>query len=421
MNKFVLPILALALLLGASTAHAQNSQRIAAVVNEDVISVYDLDTRLSLVIKTSQLPNRGEVRRRIAPQVLRRLIDERIQMQEARRLDIEVTEADVERALSQIARQNNVPSGRFDEFLQTEGVDKLALVNQIEPEIAWGKVVRRRLRPSIRIGEEEVEEALDRLRASEGQPEYRLAQIFLRVDNPTNESEVQQVAERLMEQLAAGASFAALARSFSQDASAGNGGSIGWVRQSEVPTDLQPPLAQLRPGEVAGPIRTLGGFYILFMRDQRVARGIDLPEVTVEMQQLFLPITETATEADAAEQIERARALGAQANSCEDMERIAGELGTPMSGSLGQLTESSLPPTLQNVVRGLEIGHASEPVRTDVGIVVLMICQREGGEIDETIRERIENLLVMQRMDIAARRYLRDLRRAAFIDVRLSP
>lgn len=419
MKTVLLSLVVLMLTFGAPDAYAQNTQRIAAVVNDDVISVYDLETRLSLVIKTSQLPDRPEVKRRIAPQVLRRLIDERIQMQEARRLDIEVTEADVEGALNQIARQNNVPNDRFDEFLRAEGVDKLALVNQIEPEIAWGKVVSRRLRPSIRIGDEQIEEALARLKASEGQPEYRLAQIFLRVDNPTNESEVRQLAERLLEQLQAGASFAALARSFSQDASAANGGSLGWIRQNEVPTDLRAPLADLNPGEIAGPIRTLGGFYILFLRDQRAARGIDLPEVTVEMQQLFLPLGDNTAEADIARQTEQARALGAQANSCEDMERIGGELGTPMSGSLGVLTVNSLPPVLQNVVRGLEIGQASEPVRIDAGVVVLMVCRREGGDIDEGVRRRIENMLVMQRMDIAARRYLRDLRRAAFIDVRM--
>lgn len=419
MKTLLYSVLALMLFLGASDARAQNTQRIAAVVNDDVISVYDLNARLTLVVMTSQLPDRPEVRQRIAPQVLRRLIDERIQIQEARRLDIQVTEADLERAMGQIARQNNLPANGLDDFLLRQGIDRNALISQIEPEIAWAKVVGRRLRPRISIGDEEIEEALGRMRASEGQPEYRIAEIFLRVDNPTNESEVQQLADRLLSQLRDGASFAALARSFSQDASAANGGDIGWVRRNELPTDLQPPLANLRPGEVAGPIRTLGGFYILFLRDQREASSIDLPEVTLDMQQLFLPVTETATEADVAKLIEQASALRAQANTCEDMERIGGELGTPLSGSLGQIRMSSLPQTLQNVVRELDIGEASEPVRTDVGVVVLMICQREGGEIDEKVRRRIQNMLVMQRMDVAARRYLRDLRRAAFIDVRM--
>lgn len=403
----------------ASSAKAQSVEKIAAIVNDDVISYFDLDMRLSLIISASNAQDTAEARRRMAPQVLRRLIDENLQQQEAKRLNIAVTDADLQRALTQIEKQNNVAAGQLDTFLKRQGADKLALIGQLEAEIAWAKVVGRRIRPQIQVDSEEVDETLARMAEAKGKPEHLLAEIFLRVDDPANEREVEQLAKRIMQQIKAGAGFSALARNFSQSASAANGGNLGWIRQGELEDQLEQIVSKISPGGIAGPVRTLGGFHILFLRQRRIAEGLAPPDVTLTLQQLFFPVAQDAAAGELDRTMKQARSTAAEAASCTDMEAISRELGTPLSGSLGRIKLEQLPPQLRNAVETLEINRSSEPVRTENGFIVLMVCEREGNSEQTTIRRRIEQMLFAQRVDAAARRHLRDLRRAAFIDIRI--
>ena len=419
MRKLPFLFLMCGLVLFGSLVFAQNVQGIAAVVNDDVISVFDLQARLSLIISGSNTANTPETRRRMAPEVLRRMIDEILQLQEAKRLNLRVTDDEIAQALEKIERQNNMPKGGLDGFLAKSGIDKATLINQVEPQIAWGKVVGRRLRPQVQVTPEDVDDAMARIKESKGKPEYLLAEIFLRIEDNDNEEAIRQIGQRIMQQLQQGANFAALARNFSQAASANDGGNLGWVRADELGDGLEKPVSQMQPGQVAGPIRTLSGFNILLLRERRVAEGIPEADDEVQLQQLFFPLAANSPDSQVGQMTERARVMAARAKSCGDMETLAGELATPMSGSLGKLKTSSLPAPLQDAIRNLGIGQPSQPIRTEQGLIVLMVCARQGQNTEQEQRQRIERMLTVQRLDAAAGRYLRDLRRAAFIDLRL--
>jgi peptidyl-prolyl cis-trans isomerase SurA len=402
-----------------SSAFAQGTQKIAAVVNDEVISLFDLQSRLSLLIAGSDTKDSPEARRRLAPEVLRRMIDEVLQLQEAKRLNITVTDAEIEQALSSIERQNGMPKGGLGAFLAKNGIDKQILVGQVEPQIVWGKVVARRIRPQIQVSPEEIDETLARITAGIGKPEYLLAEIFLRVDVTENEAEIHQVAQRIMQQLQQGANFPALARNFSQAASAAEGGNLGWIRAEELGNELANTITQMQPGQIAGPIRTLSGFQIILLRERRLAAGLPAGDAEVQLQQLFFPLAANAPEAQLKDTLAKAQSTAARAKSCGDMEALAKELAMPMSGSLGKLKTSALPAAVQAAVRDLEIGRPSGPVRTEGGVVVLMVCDRQGQDAQQNHRQQIERMITMQRLDAGAQRYLRDLRRAAFIDIRL--
>lgn len=419
MGKLLKIAVVVCVAMSATAVFAQGFDKIAAVVNDEVISIFDLNSRLSLVIAGSEGKDSPEARRRLAPQILRQLIDETLQLQEAKRLNIRITDTDLERALALIESQNNIKKGMLDSYLAAEGIDKLTLIGQVEPEIAWAKVIGRRIRPQVQVSPEAVDETLARIEAGAGKPEHLLSEIFLRVDDPKNETEVKRVASRISQQLKAGASFPALARNFSQSASGPMGGDLGWVRQGELEDELRTPVAKLQPRQLVGPIRTFGGFHILLLRQRRIAEGLKAPNVKLELQQLFFPIQEGAPSGRAIEEMGRARTLAAKAKNCADMEKLGSELGTGMSGSLGTVNQNDLPAPLRKAVETLDPGRPSEPVRTGNGVVVLMVCSREGAESGGSERNRIERMLTAQRVESAARRYLRDLRRAAFIDIRL--
>ena len=222
------------------------------------------------------------MRRRLTPQVLRGLIDERLQMQEAKRLDIDVTDVQVAGALDQIASQNNMTEGQFLTMLRNRGILPTTLIDQIRAQIAWQNVIRRSIRPKVVIAPEEVEEVVTRLNARRGAIERRVSEIFIPVETAAKEGEALQYANRLVQELQNGANFSGLARQFSQSGTASLGGDMGWVREGELDPALETVLAQMGPGEASRPIRTLSGFYILMLSDLRKNDGSDIDRTRIQ-------------------------------------------------------------------------------------------------------------------------------------------
>jgi peptidyl-prolyl cis-trans isomerase SurA len=153
--------------------------------------------------------------------------------------------------------------------------------------------------------------------------------------------------------------------------------------------------------------------------ERRAATGAPKAETTVSLHQVVLPLPPNPSSAQVSLQMANAQSLTASAGSCQDMEAIGKRSGSPLSGSLGTLKLSSLPNDLRGVVENLAVNKPSPPRRTGNGIVVIMVCKRETSATGIALRNEIRDRLLDERMEAASRRYLRDLRRAAFIDVRI--
>ena len=220
-------------LFGAGAA-AQGELGIAAVVNDEVISLHDLNGRLSLVIATSRLEDRPTIRRRLAPQVLRNLIDEQLKLQEAKRLRIRVTQAEIDGAITRIETSNNFGDGGLSAFLAGRGIDMPILLGQIEAEIAWVKLVTQSSRQKISMSDDEIDETMAEIGANKGMPEFLASEIFLRLESPDQERDVRLLADRLLQQLGSGADFDTLARNFSHSGTAAIGGDLGWVQRGQI-------------------------------------------------------------------------------------------------------------------------------------------------------------------------------------------
>ena len=276
-----LALLALCWVPGAAKAQ-EDLFRPAAVVNDDIISVLDLTMRMQLSIIAAGVEDNQEVRRRLTSQVLRGLIDERLQMQEASRLDIEVTDLQVAGALEQISQQNKMTEGQFLTMLRNRGVIPTTLIDQIRAQIAWQAVVQRRLRPTVVISPEEVDEVVGRLVARQGSIERRVAEIYIPVESAAKEVEGLANANRLLDELRRGANFGGLARQFSQSGTATLGGDLGWVQDGELDEELNSVLIQMGPGDISQPIRSLSGFHILLLRDMRKNEGQDIDRIRIQ-------------------------------------------------------------------------------------------------------------------------------------------
>lgn len=415
MRRFIAIVIAFAL---SGAAQAQDVQRIAAIVNSDVISVYDLATRIDLAITAGGLNDTAEVRRGLAPQVLRTIIDDKLKLQEAERQGVAPTPAEIETALGTIAGQNNIPLSQIDEFLAARNITRSALEAQIEAEIAWAKILNQRLRPSINITEEQIDANMTAAEQGEGNPEYLVSEIALRVDGPSDEATVRADAERIVSQLRSGADFAAVARQFSEASTAAGGGDLGWLRSDELAPVFQSTLRDMEVGSVSDPIRTLDGFSIIQLRERRRLVA-EADEGTVDLAQILLAVAPDAPESEWQAQREAAADIAQSIGSCEDFNQVIADLDSPLSGPLGKLAVKDLPGAFRTAITDLDVGTPTEPLRTDRGIHLLIVCERDQADPVQQERARIARQIEDERLEMLARRLLRDLRQAAFIDVRV--
>ncbi len=281
--------------------------------------------------------------------------------------------------------------------------------------------MRRQLSQTTTVSDEEIDEALRRLKESANEPQSRVAEIFLSVDNPQQEEEVRRLAERLTEQMKQSARFSAVAQQFSQSATAAVGGDIGWIRPEQLSPDLGKVVAQMRPGELSAPIRTAAGYYLLLVLDRRAGRsGGGEEETVLHLAQVVFPVPQQASEAARRAAIAEAQSAKAAAKNCEEMLKIGKEKGSPQLSSEGRLRLNQISPALRNIVLGLEVGHASQPIMQKNGVGAIMVCDKAApGPTALPTRDEVGEQLMRQRAEKLARRYMRDLRRSAFVDVRV--
>ena len=351
--------------------------RIAAVVNDEVISVDDVRSRIRMVMLSSNLTDSPETRQRIAAQVLRTIVDEKLQMQEAKRQNITATDEEINKALAQIEKQNNMQPGQLDQVLKAHGIERSALVDQLTASIVWAKLVRRLVSQTNVVSDEEIDYALKRAKETANEPQSRVAEIFLAVDNPQQEDEVRRLAERLTEQMKQGARFSAVAQQFSQSATAAVGGDIGWVRPEQLSPELGKAVAQMRPGELSPPIRTGAGYYLLLVLDRRAGpcRRPGGERCCISSRSSFRCRRRRPSAMRRAAIVE-AQSAKTTAKNCEELLKIGKEKGSPQLSSEGRLRADQIAPACATSCSALELGQASQPIVQKNGVGVIMVCDK---------------------------------------------
>jgi peptidyl-prolyl cis-trans isomerase SurA len=399
----------------APTPAGPPEMRIAAVVNDEVISMFDLVSRVRMVMISSNIPDTPENRKRLEPQVLRQLIDEKLELEEAKRQNVRATDAEIKAALDQIEKQNKMQPGQLNQFLQARGLDRTALVDQLTASIVWAKLVRRMASETIEISDDEIDTEMKQLKEHANDPESRVAEIFLSVDNPAQDAEVKQLAERLSQQMRQGAQFSAVARQFSQSATAAVGGDLGWLRPGQLPPALGKAVSGLQPGQLSPPIRTGGGYYLLLVVERR--NGVlDTQDATYDIVQVVFPLPPPASAAVRAAAIRDADDIRVAGKDCPTMLAI-GKEKAPKLSSEGTLRESQISPKMREIVDALPVGKPSEPIVQKNGVGVIMVCSKTKPD-GKITRDQVTESLLKERLDAVSRRYLQDLRRNAYVDVR---
>jgi peptidyl-prolyl cis-trans isomerase SurA len=406
---------------GASLHLAQGAG-IVAIVNGDVISTFDLESRRRLFAVTAGLPLTPAVLDRVTPQVRRLLIDEKLRQQEAIRRRVGATDQEVAEAIARLEAQNGMPSGGLRAALARQGIDIRALFSQIRAQIAWGKLVRQQLGRQGQITEVEVRERMREIEAATGQPEFLVAEIFIAIDDPSQEAEAQRTANSLIEQLRSGAPFPAVAAQFSQAQSAEQGGDLGWVRLGQLEQEVESIVTQMPPGAISNPIRTAGGLTVVTLRGRREV-GRDMATL-ISIRQVFLPFDQPlnpqAPTQQQINQLQAANRIIETVRSCSQMEEAARQFRSSRPADPGteiRLDQQQGP--LREILDGMRPGEPTRPLISQDGIGVLILCNRRVENLAQLTPEAAGAAILRERADLLSRQMMRDLRRRADIDLRV--
>jgi len=396
------------------------SESAAAVVNDDIISTYDLAQRMRLLIASSGIQPTAENLPQFQQQALRSLVEERLQLQELRRVEktqkikIIATDEEVEAELADNARDNNASKDQYLAQLTSAGIDPQTLREQVRAQMSWMRWIRGRYGSRLRIGEDQIKATQQRLAAAANKPQYQISEVLIDSSRVGGPDAATQGAQQLAVQLQQGAPFAAVARQFSAAATAANGGDAGWVSPGEMPPEVDAVLEQMRPGQLSQPIPVRDGVYLIYLRDKRAGAGATL--VSMKQAAVALPANAPESQVDAARA--KLESLRPQVTGCGNLEAAAAKVPGVVAGDLGEAQISDLIPAFRDAAETLPIGQLSQPLRTSAGLHLVAVCGKRAGGADQASREQIENRLYGQQLSMIARRYMRDLMNSATIETR---
>ncbi len=394
-----------------------NHRRATAVVNGDIITGTDVNQRLALILAANQGKIGPEEEQRLRLQILRNLIDESLQIQEAKAQEIAIADDEVDETYNRVAEQNFRQNAKaMDAYLARIGSSPASLKRQIRGELSWQRLLRRNVQPFINISEDEVKENLDRLKAAKGTEEYRLGEIFLSATDETR-SGVEVNAQKIIDQLKQGGSFVAYARQYSEASTAAVGGDLGWIRLAQLPPELATAATGLSTGQLVGPIPTTGGFSILYLIDKRQVLTADPRDALLSLKQVSIDFPAGTSEADATKRASEFATAMKSAKGCGAVDEVAGKIGAQVVAN-DQVKARDLPPQLQESLLALSLGETSPPFGSiKDGVRVLMLCGRDDPQADTGPSfDQMMSQLEDDRVNKRAQAYLRDLRRDAVID-----
>ncbi|HEX6362978.1 MAG TPA: peptidylprolyl isomerase [Albitalea sp.] len=427
--------LAAALLLAAPLAGAQaarpaprTADYIVAIVNQELVTASELEVRIARIRQEAartgtRLPPDPELRR----QVLDMLIDERVQITHARDSGARVDESEIDRAVANVAVQNQITLAQLRQRLAAEGLDYGRFRSNVRDQLMVERIREREVQSRIRVTDAEIDALLDRQRAAAGaSTEYNIAQILVTVPEGAAEAVVAERRARMdaaMARVRAGEAFEAVSREVSEDANRAQGGVIGLRPADRLPDVFVAHVRGLKPGEMATtPLRTGAGFHALKLVDRRESGAFSITQTRA--RHILLRTSAQLTQEAAARRLaEFKRQILAREKSFEELARANSEDGSaPQGGDLGWASPGQFVPEFEETMNALPIGGVSDPVVSRFGVHLIQVAERRQVALDaRQQREQARNVLREQKFESAYLEWLGELRARAYVELREPP
>jgi peptidyl-prolyl cis-trans isomerase SurA len=402
---------------------------VVAKVNDTPISNYDVRQRVALFVSTSGTRPTPEQITQIRGQVLKQLETERLELLEAEKDKVTVSAADVDKAINDILKDNHLTMEQLNKVLSESNVRTETLRAQIAAQIAWSKLVQDQLGDRVHVSTLDVDDELARLKRGANKSHYVVAEIFQAVDTPEQEAKVKKDMESLETQLQAGAPFSSVARQFSQNPTAAQGGDLGVIQEGQLPPELDKVLVTMRPGQYSPPVRATGGYYILFLRELLAPEGANLanlapaapsgPPGTLPLFRILLPLGPKPAANILQNVMKIANVMRSQIQNCTGAREVAKRLPGAQQQDLGNMRLADLSEQMQSEIGQTEAGGSTVPFQSPAGIEIIVRCDKAVPKIGNykiPTHDQVEEQIYEEQITTLARQYLRDLRRDADIE-----
>ena len=410
MVKKIKYIFLIFLLFGAfsATLKSQDIQAIAVIVNDEVISRYDVNQRVRLILVTSGIPATEENIKRIEEQAIKALIDEKIQIQEAIKLEVPDSPNEINLMLDNIARSNQTTAEGILESITSQGVNSETLLNQIKSQLLWNKIVRGRFGSYINISDEEVDIIYDRTIQNINNSQYDISEIFIGFEDENEEREARDLTQRLAEQLKNNIPFEPVAQQFSQASSSGQGGFIGWVSEGQLDPEILSSIRNLEIGAISEPIKTVNGYFIIKINGKSEEGGKNPMKNQYDLISVSFNIEDKII----------AEEFSNNFVSCKRLDSLLENYNEKEVNVIGKRLLEELPNELHKELLEKNAGNTLSPRLSEENIDIILICDRKDDIGIQVNREVIADNIYSQKMGMMSRRHLRDLRRDAVIEYR---
>ena len=403
LRRLIVPLSALAIAATAAAAGAQTAFEAVVVVNDQIVTRYDVEQRARL-LRVNGAPDSPE----LGNIALQQLIEDRLKRSAAQARGLSLPDEAIDEAVAEYARRRETTVAGLEARLQRAGVDRGALESALASDLLWRDTIRGRFGPRATPTDAEIDQEIA-LAAAGQASSYRLAEIALPFA-ARGEVGTRELAERLSRELNAGGSFPAAVRRYSASPSARNGGDLGWVPERALPPEVSGTIARLEPGQVSPPLPIQGGLALLKLLERRNEAAPWAAETTVTLLALTAP-GESAGDLRA-----RAAEAAESGADCAEIAEVAAALGLRAERSPPRDLDA-LPAAQRGAVAALGVGQVSEVAAGPGGATAWVLCAREGGPGQEA-RDRLRDEIRQERLQRFAAAYLEELRAEAVIEER---
>ena len=418
--------ISLSLTVLASMAHSKVAvlDRVAAVVNDDIVLQSELDQRTASIYRSIQesgtQPPPLEILR---DQVLERLISERLQLSMGFNAGVRISDTEIDQTIARLAAGNNLSVAQYMAQINSSGESILDLRENIANEMIIMQVQQGSVMRGIHISEQELDNFLN---SEEGKlmttPDVNLGQILISTPSAGSTEEVKASQEKLdniIEQINQGTDFKQLAIANSDDQSALEGGDLGWRKQAQLPSLFNEAIKSLKPGEISKPIRSGAGFHLLKLYDRK-GGGEQLIEQHFARHILLKPNQIR----NQAETVSFLNDLRQQAQDNDNFYALAKQHsedpGSALKGGeLGWSTPGLFVPEFEQTMASIALNEISEPFQSQFGWHILQVTERRMQDFsDEILRNRADNVLRQRKYSEELQVWLQKIRDEAYVEIK---
>ena len=401
------------------------ADRIVAVVNDEIVTLRELEERIRIVT--------GQLRRQNVPlppddvlqtQVLERVIVDRAQVQFARENAIRIDDVQLDRAVARIAEENRMSAVQFRDVLEKDGIPFNRFREDIRTEILINRLRQSEVDGRVVISEGEIDNFLAQNKPSDTAQELNLGHILVRVPENASPEQIEARRKRAQEALAqikGGADFAQVSVSFSEAPEALTGGALGFRAQEKLPQLFVDAIAGLPKGGVSEPVKSANGFHILKLIEQRGAGAAPVVKQTRVRHILIRPTELVSQDQSRRRLVELRDRIVNKAATFEDLARQNSADGSKdKGGDLGVIYPGDTVPEFERAMDELKPGEISQPVQTQFGWHLIEVIERSSAELSvDRQRKAAREALRERKVDEAYQEWLRQLRDRTFVEYRL--